>query len=297
MAGLAQPLDARLGVSGQRGSSSLSSSDSDTSAASSASRPELRGGAHSSRPRLLVTGEPLIATLQWYKPPRRPYTRRELLADRVVNFLGAGLSWLGVCSLVIMSMAAGDPLSKTAGYLAFGVGLVAMLNLSAFYHLLCWDWGRAEALFSLDKIGINSMIMGAYTPVCLQVDAHWTLAFVYVLGCIGLVAQVPHLCGLRCKEGEDSSTWTWGAKLDLVRYVIMGWAVVAIAPVVYRSLPMLAVLTCILGGVIYTTGIVFFVSERLEFHLAIWHGFVLIASLCFYLVNAIFLVGKDYGPR
>jgi hemolysin III len=270
MAGLAQPLDPRPGASGQQSSGS--------------------------RPWLLVSGKPLTATLQWYKPPRRPYTRRELLADRVVNFSGAGLSWLGMCSLVIMSMAAGDPLSKTAGYLVFGIGLVTMLNLSAFYHLLCWDWARAEALFSLDKIGINSMIMGAYTPVCLQIDAQRTLAFVYVLGCIGLFAEVPALCGLRCKEGAASATWTWGAKLDVVRYVIMGWAVVAVAPVIYTSFPILAVFTSILGGVVYTTGIVFFVSDQLEFHLAIWHGFVLFASLCFYLVNAIFLVGNHYGP-
>lgn len=319
MAGLAQSLDPRLGASGQRfselecgtqahfvsagsssqGSSSLSLSDSDASATPSAPGHEPGGpeetGARRSRPRLLVAGEPLSAALQWYKPPRRPYTRRELLADRVVNFLGAGLSWPGLCSLVIMSTTAGDPLSETAGYLAFGVGLVAMLNLSAFYHLLSWDWGQAEVLYSLDKIGINSMIVGAYAPMCLQIDAWWTLAFVCVLGCIGVCAELVSLCGWRCREGA-SAAWSWADKLDIVRYLVMGWAVFAVAPTIYRLFPMPAVFGSILGGVIYSSGIVFFVLDRLEFHLAIWHGFVFLASLCFYLVNAIYLVGNHYGP-
>ncbi|CAK0843399.1 unnamed protein product, partial [Prorocentrum cordatum] len=163
MADLAAPLDPRLGTPGEqlsglgsglqaqftsvdgspRGSLSRPLGDGGASATSAALWPVLDVGERRLRPRLLVAGESLTTTLQWYKPPRRPYTRRELLADRVVNFSGAGLSWLGLFSLVIMSTVAGDSLSKTAGYLVFGVGLVAMLNLSAFYHLLCWDWGRA----------------------------------------------------------------------------------------------------------------------------------------------------------
>jgi hemolysin III len=34
------------------------------------------------------------------------------------------------------------------------------------------------------------------------------------------------------------------------------------------------------GGGLYTVGVAFHLSERLAYHNAIWHGFVLVASAC-----------------
>jgi hemolysin III len=36
----------------------------------------------------------------------------------------------------------------------------------------------------------------------------------------------------------------------------------------------------LVGGVLYTVGVVFHLSERLPYRNAIWHGFVLAASAC-----------------
>jgi len=36
----------------------------------------------------------------------------------------------------------------------------------------------------------------------------------------------------------------------------------------------------LVGGVLYTVGAVFHLSERIAYHNAIWHGFVLVASAC-----------------
>ncbi|CAK0814842.1 unnamed protein product [Prorocentrum cordatum] len=221
--------------------------------------------------------------------------RRELLADRAVNLFGAGLSWLGLYSLIRMSLAAGDPVSRTAGYLMFGIGFVSMTNLSAIYHLMCWDWRRAEELYSLDKVGINLMIIGAYTPVCLQANTPWILAFVYILGCAGLFMEAYALCGRQPLAAAaslkgGSANWTLAEKLNLLRYLLMGWAIVFAAPVICRSFPTPPLLVAAVGGFIYTSGVVFLVLDRIEFHLAIWHSFVLIASLCFYMLN-VMLVG------
>jgi hemolysin III len=37
------------------------------------------------------------------------------------------------------------------------------------------------------------------------------------------------------------------------------------------------------GGVLYSVGAVFHLSERLAYHNAIWHGFVLVASACHFV--------------
>merc|ERR1711971_1529284 len=90
-------------------------------------------------PKLLGAG-PLQSRLQWYVPPRRMYSRRELLADRCVNFVGAALSWPS--ALVLMFTVRGSQMDglKQLCFLAHGIGLVAMLNLSALYHYRSWDW-------------------------------------------------------------------------------------------------------------------------------------------------------------
>jgi hemolysin III len=41
-----------------------------------------------------------------------------------------------------------------------------------------------------------------------------------------------------------------------------------------------------LGGALYTLGVVFFSWESLKFSNAIWHGFVLAASGCFFAAIA-----------
>merc|ERR1719277_946794 len=82
---------------------------------------------HTSRPHLL-SGAPLNTKLQWYSPPRRPYSKSELLADRVVNFTGAILSWMLAVWLSYSSFAAEDPVMIQIGFLLHGIGLITMLN-------------------------------------------------------------------------------------------------------------------------------------------------------------------------
>jgi len=244
------------------------------------------------RPKLL-DGQPLSAHLQWYPPPRRSYSRRELLADRAVNFTGASLSWVGAPMLCYISWHAGDVLLKQLGFLAHGCGLIAMLNCSAIYHYECWNWRISQLLLSLDHIGISSMIMGCYTPVMIHCDAYKTLALVWVLGTIGLVTEIWKLMQHKAQKTPQLSTEEWGIldRLNVVRYLVMGWAILPIAPSLHHTLHASAILTCIAGGLMYTMGVLFFISGRLEFHLAIWHMMVLIASGCFYCVNLVQLTG------
>jgi hemolysin III len=213
-----------------------------------------------------------------------------------VNFGGAGLSWFGLCLIAIMSASAGDSATQQIGYIVHGLGLVGMLNASALYHYFCWDWSYAEFLYCFDKIGINLMIVGCYTPVCLQCSAFRILAFVCSLGAMGLSTEVAHLCGYKC-AANSSSSWSLVEIFNLVRYVLMGWAIVFVAPVVIKAFPPPALYLALTGGLLYTVGIVFFVQGSLEFHLAIWHSFVLCASVCFYVLNAAFLVGHHHGPH
>src|SRR3546814_10279796 len=62
----------------------------------------------------------------------------------------------------------------------------------------------------------------------------------------------------------------------------MGWcAIIAIKPIL-AHLPMGGILLTAAGGLAYSGGVVFYAWERLRYHHAIWHLFVLTGSVLQY---------------
>jgi hemolysin III len=66
-----------------------------------------------------------------------------------------------------------------------------------------------------------------------------------------------------------------GRRVWVGLYLAMGWLVlVAIKPMI-AGMGWAALLLLALGGVIYSTGTVFYLMKRLKFRRAIWHGHVI----------------------
>jgi hemolysin III len=69
-------------------------------------------------------------------------------------------------------------------------------------------------------------------------------------------------------------------RLSTAIYVAMGWLVlVAAVPMVERVAPSVIV-WLVAGGVAYTAGTAFYHNRRIPYAHAIWHGFVLVGSVC-----------------
>jgi hemolysin III len=78
-----------------------------------------------------------------------------------------------------------------------------------------------------------------------------------------------------------------------VLYLAQGWAVVAAFNSLLPAVSSRVLVLLVVGGCLYTVGVVFHLWERLRYHNAIWHGFVLAASACHFvaIVDAVGLVG------
>ena len=73
----------------------------------------------------------------------------------------------------------------------------------------------------------------------------------------------------------------------LAQFILLP-ALTFLLTLVARNRGVAAVLLLIaLGGLIYTAGVPFYASERLKYATAIWHGFVVTASGCFFAAIAI----------
>ncbi len=71
-------------------------------------------------------------------------------------------------------------------------------------------------------------------------------------------------------------------RASVALYLALGWAVLlALNPLLSAVSVTTLALLCI-GGVLYSTGVVFHLLRRLPYQNAIWHLFVMVAALCHY---------------
>jgi hemolysin III len=197
-------------------------------------------------------------------PPRHYPTPAAKCADLVVHVMGLTLALVG--GIVLLTLAVmGGRISQVVGVSIYAAGIVAMLSFSTAYNFAKPQY--RPALRRLDHAGIFLMIAGSYTPFTLNLPGAWgpsmTAAVwsVAVLGALGKLFLV----------GIDRKVW-------VVVYLLMGWLVVIAMKPMIASLAWYAMALLVTGGVLYSTGVIFYVNKRLKFSRAIWHGHVVAAA-------------------
>jgi hemolysin III len=201
---------------------------------------------------------------------REPFSR-ELVADGVVHALGVALGLAGAGALLVLAVL-DDPAIPLAPLFVYAAGLVAMLGCSAAYNLLRSS-RRREWLRRFDHAAIFAMIAGTYTPfTTLGLDGGWSSGLTVVIWSVAAIGMAVKLCQPRRLE-----------RISIVLYLALGWiGVVAAGPFLAALDP--ATLTLLAtGGILYSVGVVFHLWQRLPYHDAIWHGFVLVAASVHYL--------------
>jgi len=80
-------------------------------------------------------------------------------------------------------------------------------------------------------------------------------------------------------------------KTSYVLYLTQGWAALLVLNPLASAVTPTTLALLGIGGALYTIGVVFHLWERLRYHNAIWHAFVLAASACHYaaVVTAVVL--------
>jgi hemolysin III len=67
-------------------------------------------------------------------------------------------------------------------------------------------------------------------------------------------------------------------RLSILLYLAMGWSGVMLASRLMNTLSLVTLVLILVGGLIYSFGVIFHVWEKLRFQNAIWHGFVVAAA-------------------
>jgi hemolysin III len=201
---------------------------------------------------------------------RWAYDRYEIIADSIVNGIGVVLSLIGATVLIFHATVWSSYGAITAAWI-YGVGLVLTLAVSFSYNI--WPVSPTKwMLRRFDHSAIFVLIAATYTPFLERGADDPLLLFMLVAIWLFAAAGIVLKCAFPGRYD----------RLAIALYLAMGWSGVLVAEPVAARIPFASMLLIVIGGVIYSLGVIFHVWEKLRFQNAIWHAFVLAAAAVHY---------------
>jgi len=200
------------------------------------------------------------------------WTRPQTFGEEIANSISHGVGFLAAVAvtplLIVKAVSSGA--AAITGVSIFGATMIILYLTSTLYH--AFPHSKAKRLFrTLDHSAIFLLIAGTYTPFTLSVLSGawgWTLfGIVWGLAAAGIVL----------KSVRNVRT----GRLSIALYLAMGWLGVMAASPLYNNLPGWGLFWLLAGGVMYSTGVLFFAYDhRVRYNHFIWHLFVLAGTGC-----------------
>ena len=168
---------------------------------------------------------------------------------------------------------------STLSIIFFSLGLLLVYCSSTLYHFVA-EPNLKEKLRIFDHVSIYYLITGSYAPVCLITLYDYsglTIFFtVLTLSIIGTLFKIIN------KNRYE--------KASLILYLFLGWLIVFDIQTLFNLIDTNAKTLVILGGVFYTVGVFFYLSESIKNNHAIWHVFVLFGSISHYFLMLFYII-------
>ena len=188
---------------------------------------------------------------------------REEFANALTHGLGVLLCLVGIPAL-LQEAVPNSSWFQQVGLCVFCTSLLMVYLSSTVYHSLSAE--RLKRLWHrIDHISIYFLIAGTHTPFLLYFaeaqQAQTFLQLIWGMVAIGVFYKLFFF-----------GRYEW---LSVLYYVVLGWMALVTIPAMVSGMSDEVLFWIIAGGLSYTFGVIFFLWEKLPYHHAIWHLFVL----------------------
>lgn len=213
------------------------------------------------------------------KKPRRSYTLGEEIFNSVTHGVGALLSVAGCVILIVFCAINGGAMEVVSASI-FGASLIILYTMSTLYHALVPP--IAKKVFQiLDHNTIFLLIAGTYTPFTLCCIKPLWLGWT-IFGCIwGAAVFGIIMSSINLEKFRKISTFC---------YILMGWGIILAVKPLYQGIPKISLIMLIIGGVLYSLGVIFYVKKNIRYMHSIWHIFVVGGSVLHWF-SVLFAIG------
>ena len=193
------------------------------------------------------------------------------------HFAGIILTIIGIPFLIFFNND--STTLSTLSIIFFSFGLLLVYCSSTLYHFVA-ESNLKEKLRIFDHVSIYYLITGSYAPVCLITLYDYsglTIFFtVLTLSIIGTLFKIFN------KNRYE--------KVSLLLYLFLGWLIIFDIQTLFNLIDTNAKNLVILGGVFYTVGVFFYLSDSIKNNHAIWHVFVLLGSMSHYFLILFYII-------
>ena len=198
------------------------------------------------------------------------YTIKEEIANSITHGIGVLFGVAALTILLVFSIRKKEVISIVS-FSIYGLCIILMYLFSTLYHSIT-NQKTKKILRIFDHSSIYLFIAGTYTPIALLAMKGYLriiiLTAVWSMAIFGVIFKI-----------TTHSRMDQFKKLSLALYLGMGWiAVFTIKPIIATTSAKF--FAWILGGgLMYTLGTIFYSIKKLPYGHAIWHMFVLGASV------------------
>lgn len=201
--------------------------------------------------------------------PNQPlYTKKEEIANSITGGFGVIIGITGMILLTMLAATSGD-VWLLVSFTIYGISLIILHLASTLYHSTQNPYLK-KYFQKFDHAAIYLLIAGTYTPfllVSIRGPVGWTLLIlIWGMAVLGM--------GFKALYLEKF------VKLSIAGYVFMGWLGVLAGRQILSTIPQTSLYWLAVGGILYTSGIIFLAWRKIPYNHTIWHIFVLGGSLC-----------------
>lgn len=154
----------------------------------------------------------------------------------------------------------------------YGFGFLMVFTFSTLYH--SFQQPRAKKILKIfDHISIYFLIAGTYTPfIVIYVNNSFGMSLLVALWSLTLIGLIFKI--FFTGKFEIFST---------IIYLLMGLLLLVGGNTFFTAMPKSITMLIVTGGILYCTGVIFYVWKKYRFHHGVWHLFVLAAAICHYV--------------
>lgn len=193
------------------------------------------------------------------------------LVNSIIHGFGIIFGIVGIPLLVAFAIKS----NNTAGIIGaaiYGFCFLQLFTFSTLYH--GFQQPQAKRVFEiLDHISIYFLIAGTYTPFLLiymnNTFGISLLIVLWSLTALGIIFKI-------------FFTGKWNI-ISTIVYIAMGCILVVGGRTFFVTIPPVVMIMIAIGGVLYLSGVIFYLWERYPYNHAVWHFFVLAGAVCHYV--------------
>ena len=193
------------------------------------------------------------------------------------HFAGIILTIIGIPFLIFFNND--STTLSTLSIIFFSFGLLLVYCSSTLYHFVA-ESKLKEKLRIFDHVSIYYLITGSYAPVCLITLYDYSgLSIFFTVITFSIIGTLFKIFNKNRYE-----------KVSLLLYLFLGWLIIFDIQTLFNLIDANAKNLVILGGVFYTFGVFFYLSDSIKNNHAIWHVFVLLGSMSHYFLILFYII-------